>query len=189
MPEEAWRYIPPSGEALIAAEWPQADPKLIDDELEARMNVYLDLAREIRKVRGEYKVDPGKRIRAIVRASDKAHELVRYSYILKRLCHVAELRLIAADAAEPEHAAGIAVGDISVYLPLEGMLDIEAECRRLKAEKERLRRRLGKTESMLGNASFVSRARPDVVQRERERLVELQSAHSQIEERLSKLCP
>lgn len=188
MTEEAWCYIPHSGETLIAAEWPQADPKLIDDELEARMHVYLDLVREIRNARGEYKVDPGKWIRAIVRASDKAHELVRYSYILKRLCHVAELRLIAADAAEPEHAAGIVVGGISVYLPLEGMLDIAAECRRLRAERERLRRRLDKTESMLGNANFVSRARPDVVQRERERLIELQSAHSQIEERLSKLC-
>ena len=188
MTEEAWRYIPHSGEALMTARWPQADPGLIDDDAEARMNVYLDLVREIRNTRGEYKVDPGKRITAIARDSGQAHELLHYSYILKRLCNVAELRLMAADAAEPENAAGIVAGDITVYLPLEGMMDIAAECRRLEAEKDRLRKQLDKTGKMLGNPNFVSKARPDVVQRERERLVELQSAHSQIEERLSKLC-
>jgi len=188
MTEEAWRYIPHSGKALIIAKWPQAVPKYIDDDVEARMNVYLGLVREIRNTRGEYKVDPGKRITAIARATGRAHELARHSYILKRLCNIAELRLIAADAAEPQNAASIVGGDITLYLPLEGMLDIEAECQRLRGEKERLRRRLDKTAKMLGNPNFVSKARPDVVQRERDRLIDLQSACSQIEERLSKLC-
>ena len=188
MTEEAWRYIPHSGEALIVARWPQADPSLIDDDIEARMNLWLDLVREIRNTRSEYKVDPGRRIAAVARADGKADELARYSYILKRLCHVAELKMIASDAAEPENAAGIVVGDVTIYLPLEGMLDIAAECKRLTAEQARLRQQLDKTEKMLGNPNFVSRARPDVVQRERDRLVEIQSAHAQIEERLSKLC-
>ena len=189
MTEAAWPYIPHDGQALIIAPWPQADPNLIDDDTEARMSVWLDAARGIRNARNEFKVDPGRRIKALMRDTSKARELFHCAYVLKRLCHVDRLELMTADAPAPENAAAIVAGDLTLYLPLEGMLNIEAECRRLKKEHARLTQQLDQTEKRLGNPNFMSRARPDVVQRERDRLVEIQAARSQIEERLLKLCP
>ena len=188
MTEEAWRYIPHVGEALILAEWPRADETLIDDEVEARVGTFLEVVREIRNTRGEFKVDPGRRIQAIARASTGATALAENDFILKRLCNVEALVVIPMDADEPENAVSIVVGDISLYLPLEGMLDIEAECRRLDDELGKTRVQLERTAKMLGNDNFVSRARPDVVQRERDRLVELESARAQLQDRIKSLC-
>ena len=98
------------------------------------------------------------------------------------------LVVIPIDADEPENAVSIVVGDISLYLPLGGMLDIEAECRRLDDEIGKTQVQLERTRKMLGNENFVSRARPDVVQRERDRLVELESARAQLQDRIKSLC-
>ena len=187
MTEEAWRYIPHEGEALIIAEWPQADSALIDDEAEAKMGACLELVREIRNTRGDYKVDPGRRVKAFARANDLTKELTTHAHILKRLCNVEELALLPAGAAEPPGSATIVVGEMSVFLPLEGMIDVAAERQRLKGELTKILAQLARTESMLGNENFVQRARPDVVERERNRLAELASARSQIEERLAAL--
>ena len=97
--EEAWRYIPHEGEALIIADWPRADNDLIDDEIEARMHAFLDVVREIRNTRGEFQVDPGKRISAIARESAATNELARNQHVLRRLCNVETLELIAARRA------------------------------------------------------------------------------------------
>ena len=183
--EEAWRYIPHEGEALIIADWPQADTELISDEIEARMRLYLDIVREIRNTRGDFKVDPGKRIGAIARENDIASELARNDYILGRLCNVDTLMLIPADAPEPANSANIVVGELSLFLPLEGMIDIAAERQRLASEKAKIEEQLVRTEKMLANKNFVERARPDVVQRERTRLDDLTSALSQIDQRIA----
>lgn len=187
MTEETWRYLPHAGAALILADWPAADDSLIDDDVEARMGAFLEVVREIRNVRSEFKVDPGKRISALAKGGPAA-ELALNGQILKRLCNVEALTLMPADADEPANAAGIVVGDLSVYLPLEGMLDIAAECQRLREESAKVAAQLARTQKMLDNDNFVQRARADVVQRERDRRVELESAAAQIRDRLASLC-
>ena len=189
MTEEAWSYIPHEGEALIIAKWPQADEQFIDDDIETHMNAYLEVVRDIRNTRSEFKVDPGKRIAAWAYENASTQELAKNAYILKRLCNVESLRMLEANSSVPTNSASIVVSDITLYLPLEDMLDIEAECERLTKDSARLQTQLDKTRKMLANDNFVNKARPDVVQRERDRLVELEAAYSQVEQRLSSLCP
>ena len=186
--EEAWRFIPHESPALIIAEWPRADSDLIDDEVEARMTHCLEAVREIRNARGEYKLDPGRRIAAIAFDSPGARDLAANDQILKRLCNVDQLTLLPASAPEPDNAASIVIGDMSLFLPLESLLDIKAECQRLKGEKAKNAQQLARTEKMLANQNFVERAQPAVVQRERDRLADLLAAQAQLDERLEKLC-
>ena len=133
------------------------------------------------------KVDPGRRIRAIARGGPAAEALARNDVILKRLCNVEALELLPLEAEDPANSATIVVGDVSVFLPLEGMVDIAAEVQRLTAELTKLEGQLARTEAMLGNKNFVERARADVVERERKRLVDLKSARGRIRERLATL--
>ena len=188
MTEEAWRYIPHQGEALIIADWPQADNDLIDDEIEARMGAFLDVVREIRNTRGEFKVDPGVRVQAIARTSAATRELAQNDHILKRLCNVQQLELLPYGAEAPANSASVVVGEISLFLPIEEMVDIAAECQRLTEELAKLKAQRARTQKMLANENFVTRARPEVVQRERDRLDDLESAHAQIQERIANFC-
>lgn len=187
MTEDAWRYIPHSGETLMLAEWPTVDDSMIDDGIESQMNIFLDLVRGIRTTRTEYNVDPGKRISAIANAGSHSDSLATYGYIFRRLCNVEELTVLSGND-QPENSASVVASDVTLYLPLDGMLDIEAECARLSGEKDKLNQQLDKTEKMLGNENFVNRANPDVVQRERDRLTELKASMAQIKDRLSSLC-
>ena len=187
MTEEAWRYIPHDGKALIIADWPAANESLIDDVVESRMNLLLELVRELRNTRGEYQVDPGKRITALATASASANDLVAHDYVFARLCNVGELKLLAAADPAPANAASIVVSDITLYLPLEGMLDLEAEKSRLENEAKRLTHQIAKSQNVLRNDNFLSKAPGAIVQRERDRLADLESAHAQVAERLSSL--
>ncbi len=80
------------------------------------------------------------------------------------------------------------VNDVTVYLPLAGMIDIQAECDRLTKEQRKLQEQITRSQAMLSNEQFVSRARPDVVERERTKLADLEASAAQITERLASLC-
>ncbi len=188
MTEEAWKYIPHEGDALIIASWPQADPETIDDVIEAEMTLFTELVRDVRNVRKSYGVDPAKRIKAIASSETRQDLIKKYGYIFSRLCNVADVALLEDSTDIPANAASIVAGDITLYLPLEGMLDIQAECQRLNKEKVTISDQVEKLVAKLDNEGFVAKAPAQVVAKERGRLAELQASLSQIQERLGSLC-
>lgn len=188
MTEEAWRYLPHDGEALMIARWPEVNSALIDEEVESDFEVFMELVRMIRNTRKDYKVDPSKRIRALVSPGSHRQNLESYAFIFARVCNVDQLEILTDDAPAPENSAAIVYSDVSFYLPLEGMLDIEAECNRLKQEKEKIEAKIGVSEKKLSNEGFVANAPDQVIQKERELLNELKASVTQIDERLKDLC-
>lgn len=188
MTEEAYSYIPHSAPCLMLANWPRVDEALIDQDAETQMNLFMELVRDIRNIRQEYKVDPAKRISAQVLSGSYRALLERYHYVFARLCNVTELHLLEDTAPAPSNAASAVVSDVQVFLPLEGLIDIKAECERLKKEQTSLLDQISKLDAKLSNEGFVSKAPAQVVERERERLNELRASLSKIEERLAQLC-
>lgn len=186
--EEIWQHIPHEGDALIVAKWPQADETRIDEPAEAEMNALMDMVRGIRNVRLEYNVDPGRRITAVIAPGSLRAAVSNYSYVFARLCNVEKIELLAEGASAPSDSASLVVSDATVYLPLAGLVDTVAECDRLSKEHAKLQEQIMRSEKQLNNEQFVSRAKPDVVERERARLADLQASAAQIAERLSALC-
>ncbi|MBC6934286.1 MAG: valine--tRNA ligase [Chloroflexi bacterium] len=186
--EALWQYIPHEGEALITAKWPQANTAYLDENAEAEMNLIADLVRGIRNTRAEYEVDPGRRIKALAAPGSHRDILKQYSYIFARLCNVHEIEILETDHSSPDQAASIIIGDVTIYLPLAGMVDIQAECERLRREQTRLEEQIARSRIKLDNQDFISRARPEVVERERARLNELQAGFNRITERINTLC-
>ncbi len=186
--EELWSYLPNTKSALILAEWPVADTAYVDDKAEADMTVLMDLVRGVRNVRAEYAVDPAHKITAAVASGSYRANLEQYGYLFARLCNVSETTMLAQGAPAPDESASVVVSDVTFYLPLAGLVDVAAECERLTKEQGKLQEQIGKSKNMLGNEQFVSRARPDVVERERTKLAELEASAAQIAERLAALC-
>ncbi len=187
--EELWRYLPHEGGALILASWPVSDPAYINDRAETEMLTLIDLVRGVRNVRAEYNVDPARKITAIVAAGSYQATLEKYSYMFARLCNVAQTTLLPAGAPAPDEAASVVASDVTLYLPLAGLVDVAAECERLTKEQGKLQEQIQRSESMLGNEQFVARAKAEIVERERSKLAELQASANQIAERLKTLCP
>jgi len=183
--EEIWSYLPGQRGTLILARWPESQSKLINEGAEAEMELIKDLIVKIRNVRSTYNVDPGKRIAVIADGGSFSAALQRHATIFSRLCNVEQITPL--DGGAPDQAATVLSGDVTLYLPLAGMVDLGAERERLSKEQESLTAQIEKTQKMLGNEQFVSRAKPDVVERERTKLNDLTQALATVKERLAAL--
>jgi len=185
--EAIWRHIPTDSEALIVARWPQVDETRIDTEAERKMTMLMDLVRGVRLAREQYNVEPGRKIGVLVSPGEQRGVLQDYSYLFTRLANVSEAKMLDANTAAPDKAATVVASDVTVYIPLADLIDIDAERERLAKEHEKLQEMISRSQAMLGNEQFVQRARPDVVERERTKLSDLQASLAQVSERLGTL--
>ncbi len=187
--EEVWSYLPESRkqgrELLIGAPWPKAGAT--DPSAEASMGQIVETVRVIRNARAEYKVEPSRKIDAIVQAGAARDLLVEHAPTISHLAGLGNLRVEATLPERPGGALQLLAGDVEVFLPLVGMVDVEAERKRIAEELDGARQQLARLEQLLSNTGFVQRARPDVVERERSRLAETRERAQKLEEQLTAL--
>src|SRR5690606_14650866 len=187
--EEIWQHIPHEGEALIIAKWPEADEAYYDDEAEDQMELVMNLIRGIRNIRAEYKVQPSRKIAVSIEAGEDAAMLDAHREMLKRLANVeaSTMQIAARLDAQPEQAVSVTVDGVTAFLPLAGMVDLEAERERLRRELEGIEAQIRRSEQLLQNVGFRQNAPPQVVQREQDKLEDLNASRRALEERLAAL--
>jgi len=175
-PTEGW------AEALIIADWPQ--PILSDPDAAADFELLRDLIRRIRNARSEAGVEPARRIAALVAAGDKLSLLQAQRPALTMLARLDDAELtIAAGVTPPTQAITLALGPITCYLPLAGMVDLSAEQARLSGEAAELDKQIDRLAALL-DSPFADKAPPAVVQKERDKLAQLRASRAEIAERL-----
>jgi valyl-tRNA synthetase len=184
--EDIWRYLPGDRTSLIITPWPTVEERYIDPKAEAEMDLLRDLVVKVRNLRAEYSVDASRRIPVIAGGGAQATLIERHADIFSRLANVEKVTLLNGNGA-PEQSAAVVSGDVTLYLPLAGMIDLAVESDRLSKELENIKAQITKTEGMLANESFVSRAKPEVVERERTKLKDLTQTRGVVEERLRAL--
>ncbi|MEW6231561.1 MAG: valine--tRNA ligase [Chloroflexota bacterium] len=168
--------------SIMVAPYPQAEERYYNDAAEREMGLVLEIVRAIRNARVEFEVEPNRRIAALIAAGSNAGWLGDQAAVIAALARVDPERLAIAPhlAEKPSQALGLVVGTVEVLLPLAGMIDLAAEQARLEREMAATESEIARAVALLGNASFVSRAPANVVEKEKEKLAALQ-------ERLDKL--
>ena len=172
--EELWSHLPGTDGALIVAPWPEASAFASDAAAEADFERLRETVSAVRNIRSSMNVPPTTALRVLVRADDPdlARVLHATREIASSLARLAELT-VGADATKPHGAASAVVKGGTVWVPLEGIIDLDVERERLRRENERLENLVSGAERKLGNADFVSRAKPEIVERERDKLASL----------------
>ncbi|MHB0876168.1 MAG: valine--tRNA ligase [Anaerolineae bacterium] len=184
--EAIWQSLPHEGEALIVADWPSAGT--VDAQAETDFGLIVEVVRGIRNVRAEYRVEPGRRIQAVIATGEKQALLQAYAGVITSLAQVAAEGLTIAPAAPaPAQSASVVTADVTVYLPLAGMIDLAAEQQRQEKEIASARADLQRTEALLGNPNFTGRAPAEVVQREQAKAEQTRDRLVQLERRLAQL--
>lgn len=178
-PAEGW------AEALIIADWPQAQRRY--PEAAASFEQLRELVRGIRAARSDNDVEPGKWITAVLSAGPHTPFLRSQQAILCALARLDETTLVITEnAPAPDQAITIAQGDITAYLPLAGLVNLDKERERLQKELAELDTQIARITGML-NGSFAQKAPTTVVQKERDKLVQLQASHAELSQRLTSL--
>jgi len=187
--EELWAIKGEDGpkrETILAlAPWSSLD-HLIDEQAEAEIGWVVDLVNEIRSARSETNVPAGAQIPlALVSPSaDVQARAGRWGEIVKRLARISDISF--ADAAPKSSIQLLIRGEVAA-LPLEGVIDLDAERARLAKEIQKLDVEVGKIDAKLGNADFIRRAPEEVVEEQRERREEALTRKAKMEEALARL--
>jgi valyl-tRNA synthetase len=185
--EEIWSSLPMSKGLLLQNRYPEGDGSDLDDEAEKRMELLRDVVVAVRNVRAAYRVSPGLRIPVRVRASEARAVLLREAADgVQRLAGAASLD-VGPSVTKDRGSAATPINDIEVIVPLAEFVDLVAERARLEKEAQKVEKELGDVATRLGNDSFVSRAKPEVVARERERQSRLEIEHGKLMESLKLL--
>jgi len=201
--EETWQHVkeafkqadvgilPDLGwpEALIVAEWPEQAEERQDglyseaDEFER----IRELVRGIRTVRSEHGVEPSKLVPATIIAEDKTDIVESQRDIIAFLARLDRANLVIVDQGEaPDESVTVTVGDMTAYLPLAELIDLEKERLRLKSEIQELDTQIQRVGKLLGG-DFSRKAPANVVEREREKLARYKNSHVELSERLEQL--
>ncbi|HEY0672445.1 MAG TPA: valine--tRNA ligase, partial [Longimicrobiales bacterium] len=189
-----WRKLPAvSGarrqESLVIESWPQEHAERIDADAEAQMNALMELIGSVRNLRSEYAVPPAREIRIRISraAAPLAAALQAEERALRRMARVEGIDAGDGGTTAKGGAHAVLRAGGEVYIPLEGLIDLDKERERLQKELTRIDGQLRGTEAKLGNEQFVGKAKPEVIEREREKARSLRQQYEQLADKLKAL--
>ncbi|HJR74903.1 MAG TPA: valine--tRNA ligase [Luteimonas sp.] len=174
--EELWRQVAPKlgvdAASVSLQRYPQANDLAGDfSAAEADIEWLKQMVSALRRIRSELGVSPAKTVKLLLQGgtANDAARIERFASQLKFLNRLEAIEIIAGDP--PAAAAGI-VGELKLFVPLEGLVDLDAERARLDKEIKRVGAEKAKSEGKLASETFVNNAPAAVVEQERQRLAD-----------------
>jgi valyl-tRNA synthetase len=185
--EEIWQHLPHEGESIMIADYPEVRPELVDDVASREMERIMGVITGVRNIRGEMGIPPLTMVDIILIAENEgtAAALKDHLGFVKNLARGKEARIMVQ--GERPRAAATALADgVEVFVPLEGVIeDPHKEQQRLTKELTKLLNDLELTQKKLANDSFLEKAPPDKVQKERDKREEFTILKEKLEQRLA----
>ena len=187
--EEIYSKLVPEEESLMMSSWPVYEEKWNDAENENILNHYKEIVRGVRNVRSEMNVPNSRKATIYVVCEDE--KLAKGLAVLKEsammMASAGDFIVQADKSGIADDAVSVVVPDATVYVPLEELIDFEQEKERLTKEETRLNKEIARSNGMLNNEKFVSKAPAAKVQEEREKLEKYEQMLAQVKERLAGL--
>jgi len=184
--EELWRSVLDKEDSIMVARYPRDLPKY--NEAERHMDMMIDIISGIRSIRGELNINPSLEITVQVRTADDEvlQTLRQYSAPLIRLTKCKDLQM-GKDIEKAKGSAMFVRDKVEVYIPIEGLLDLEAEISRLLKEMAKIDEAMAFLNKKLMNEDFLANAPKDVVEKDKARYEELTKKHDKIADNLTLL--
>ena len=190
--EEIWQRVAPlagrTGPSIMLEPYPVPRPELDDPEAVEHMTWIKDLVLAIRRVRGELDLAPGRQVPVVLvnPSATERDRLAGGTAYVRALARVATLDVLEAGGPAPKAATAL-LGGLEILVPLEGIIDKDAEIERLERQLDKLGKNLGRSQAKLANPSFRDRAPAEVVDKERRRAAELEAFVGKLEAQLETL--
>jgi valyl-tRNA synthetase len=172
--EEIWQLFDERkpGESISIAKFPEYNASLVDDKSEREIVFVQDVVTAIRNIRGEMNLPPSKTINVFLKSDQLTSEQSKY---IKSLVKIDEF-VVDANVSKPKASASAVVKGCDIFIPLEGLIDLDVERARIEKEMTRLSSSLESVKKKLSNESFVAKAPADVIERERTKMNDWEKA-------------
>jgi len=172
---------------LITARWPQVDPLWRDAEASTEINWLVDLISQIRSARTELNVPPSAQVplHVATESATRWAAVERHAAMIRRLARLSDIA--ALNQPDLKGQISIAMDDAVYRLPVAGIIDVAAELARLRKALDKLEKEIAGISGRLSNPAFVSKAPPEVIEENREKLGEVQAQQTRLREALARL--
>lgn len=186
--EEIWQQLPNEGESIVTASWPTVNETLSNKDASDQMKRLVAIIRSVRNIRAEVDTPLSKEIPIFIEANTEEikQQLEANRHYLDRFCNPSTLTIDTSMEA-PEKSMTAVVTGAEIYLPLEGLIDIDKEIARLEAELEKLNKEVERVDKKLSNQGFVSKAPAHVVEAEKEKQKDYMEKREKVKERIAEL--
>jgi valyl-tRNA synthetase len=190
--EEIWQRVAPlagvNGPTVMRQPYPKAADFTLDAGAEAEMQWVMDFIVGVRKIRSGMNIAPSKALPVLLQngSAEDQSRLERNGLFLQRLARTESITWLNAGDAAPESATSL-VGEMQLLVPMAGLIDKEAELARLAREMGKLEKDIERMQGKLSNEAFTAKAPAELVEKERARLAEVQTALAQLTEQQARI--
>ena len=186
--EEIWQNLPHEGESITVAAWPVVDELLSDKERASEMKLLMDIIRSVRNIRAEVNTPMSKEVPLYIstREEKTVEILERNRMYIDRFCNP-EMLTIGKDISTPGKSMSAVVTGAELFLPLEGLLNIDEELARLTKELAKWNSEVKRVQGKLSNERFVANAPEAVVEEERAKEKDYLEKYATVEKRMAEL--
>ncbi|MDD4561833.1 MAG: valine--tRNA ligase [Syntrophomonadaceae bacterium] len=184
--EEIYHYLPGHNETIMLDPWPVKDDSQIWESALEEMQQIMSVIRALRNIRAEFNVSPGAQIKTVLVVNDDSYRQVfmaNQSYI-KQMARVKEMEIARELGQKPAQAVSALTSQAEIYVPLEGVIDIDKEIARLEKDLKGALDELARAEGKLNNQNFISRAPQEVIEKEKGKAEEARTRKEGILQRL-----
>jgi len=193
--EELWQnlksYLPPdwqATESIMAAAYPDADKEAIDPQAERVMESIIEIIHSVRNARAQYKVESTKWIEAQIYAGNLTPAIIPYSQAIQTLARVRPITFLEGrrEGTPGENTLALVLKESEVLIPMESMINLEAEKNRLKTEIESSQAEIARLEARLKDIAFLTKAPEAVIDKERQKLATHKDKLARLKQQLDK---
>jgi len=188
--EEIWQRISDrdNDDAMIVASWPELDTSKISKQDSALFAGIQNMISSIRNIRAEFNVGAKDEIDLMIQARDEttARQLHENEWIFRKLQNIGSFE-VGTKIEKPTTSASSVVDGNELFIPLEGLIDLDKERQRIEDEIERLEGFLKSVNKKLDNKQFIENAPEEVVQREHNKKSDTETNLKKLKEILSEL--
>jgi valyl-tRNA synthetase len=162
--EEIWSYLENEKSLLIGQEYVEFDPTLENAEVQEMMNKFIDVTTGIRNIRSSVNLKPKDEIDVKIFTDDK--RLAKFVYesrhFLKDLANVKSGTIRSKNAEKPKKSASLVTANSEIFVPLEGLIDINDQVNRIKKDMDKTQADFSKVKAKLDNTNFMNNAPEEV---------------------------
>jgi valyl-tRNA synthetase len=190
--EEIWQKVSPlagvSGDTVMRQPYPQPDTGNVDEDAISEMEWVKEFIVGIRQIRSGMDIKPSKPLPVLLQNASKDDQarLERNRHTIDFLARTESITILADGDEAPESATAL-VGEMKVLIPMAGLIDKDAEIARLSKEIDNKKQEVKRIECKLSNPNFVERAPEAVVEKERSKIKEIQTALKNFEDQLVRI--
>jgi valyl-tRNA synthetase len=190
--EEIWQRIAPllgiKAETIMLQPYPKVDEAKINQAAITEVNWIMEFILGVRRIRGEMNIAPGKPLPVLIdnaSAIDQTYLTHNHTY-LQKLGRLESITWLNPQEVQPESAIAL-VGEMKILIPLVGLIDKEAELIRLNKEIQKIHKDLPRILGKLKNPKFIDKAPADIINKEKKKLLTLESSLKNLEQQLKKI--